>query len=142
MKKISILALAIVSLATFSCKKEEIKVEETSVETPTEAQKIVSLNGAITEIAVALGYEKEIIGVDVTSTFPESVKSTATDLGHVRSISIESIVALQPTIILATEKDMNPELAEKINSLAEKHETSINNIVVSILEDFFKENEG
>ena len=114
MKKISILALAIVSLATFSCKKEEIKVEETSVETPTESQKIVSLNGAITEIAVALGYEKEIIGVDVTSTFPESVKSTATDLGHVRSISIESIVALQPTIILATEKDMNPELAEKI----------------------------
>lgn len=33
------------------------------------------------------------------------------------------------------------ELAEKINSLAEKHETSFNNIVVSILEDFFKENE-
>ena len=114
MKKISILVLTIVSLATFSCKKEETKVEETSVETPTEAQKIVSLNGAVTEIAVALGHEKEIIGVDVTSTFPESVKSTATDLGHVRSISIESIVALQPTIILATEKDMNPELAEKI----------------------------
>lgn len=34
------------------------------------------------------------------------------------------------------------ELAEKINSLAEKHETSFNNIVISILEDFFKENEG
>ncbi len=33
------------------------------------------------------------------------------------------------------------ELVEKINSLANKHETSFNNIVISILEDFFKENE-
>ncbi len=33
------------------------------------------------------------------------------------------------------------ELAEKINELAKKHDTSFNNIVVSIIEDFFKENE-
>lgn len=114
MKKISILLVAIVSLATFSCKKEEVKVEETPVEAKTEAHKIVSLNGAVTEIVAALGHEKEIIGVDVTSTFPETLKATAKDLGHVRSISIESIIALKPTVILATEKDMSPELAEKI----------------------------
>ncbi len=34
------------------------------------------------------------------------------------------------------------ELAEKVNSLAKKHDTSFNNIVISILEDFFKENEA
>jgi len=114
MKKISILLVAIVSLATFSCKKDEAKVEETTVETKTEAHKIVSLNGAVTEIVAALGHEKEIIGVDVTSTFPETIKTTAKDLGHVRTISIESIIALKPTVILATEKDLSPELAEKI----------------------------
>jgi iron complex transport system substrate-binding protein len=32
----------------------------------------------------------------------------------VRSVSIEAIMALQPTIILATDKDMSPELLEKI----------------------------
>jgi len=114
MKKISILVVAIVSLATFSCKKEEAKVKETPVETKTEAHKIVSLNGAVTEIVAALGHEKEIVAVDVTSTFPETVKTTAKDLGHVRTISIESIIALKPTVILATEKDLSPELAEKI----------------------------
>lgn len=113
MKKISILVMAIVSLAAVSCKKEEAKVEETPVE-KTEAHKIVSLNGAVTEIVAALGHEKDIVGVDVTSTFPESVKTTAKDLGHVRTISIESIIALKPTVILATEKDLSPELAEKI----------------------------
>ncbi len=114
MKKISILVVAIVSLATFSCKKEEAKVEDTTVETKTEAHKIVSLNGAVTEIVAALGHEKEIIGVDVTSTYPENIKTTAKDLGHVRSISVEQIVALKPTVILATEKDLSPELAKKI----------------------------
>ncbi|MBQ8003042.1 MAG: hypothetical protein IJ297_06335 [Clostridia bacterium] len=32
------------------------------------------------------------------------------------------------------------ELAQKIENLAKKHDTSFNNIVISILEDFFKEN--
>ena len=33
------------------------------------------------------------------------------------------------------------ELVEKINELAEKHETSFNNIVVSIIENFFENNQ-
>lgn len=116
MKKISVLVLAIVSLAVASCKKEEeTKKEETPVE-KTEALKIVSLNGAVTEIIAALDHEKEIVGVDVTSTYPETVKTTAKDLGHVRSITIESIVALKPTVIIGTDKDMSPELAEKIKA--------------------------
>jgi ABC-type hemin transport system, periplasmic component len=115
MKKISVLVLAIVSLAVVSCKKEEAKKEEAPAE-KIEAHKIVSLNGAVTEIVAALGHEKEIVGVDVTSTYPETIKTTAADLGHVRSITIESIIALKPTVIIGTEKDMSPELAEKIKN--------------------------
>lgn len=115
MKKINILILAITSLALFSCKTDDKKTEETPVEN-VQQHKIVSLNGAITEIIAALGHENEIVGVDVTSTFPESVKTTAKDIGHVRSLSIESIVALKPTVILATDKDLSPELAEKIKN--------------------------
>lgn len=32
------------------------------------------------------------------------------------------------------------ELVEKINNLAKEHETSFNNIVISIIEDFFDRN--
>ncbi len=35
---------------------------------------------------------------------------------------------------------ISDELTEKIQSLAKKHETSFNNIVISIIENFFKEN--
>ena len=111
--------LAFILSAAVSCKKEEKTTEETTVKTDSVApvaktEKIVSLNGAVTEIIAALGHEKEIVGTDVTSTYPETLKATAKDLGHVRQVSIEAIMALQPTVILATDKDMSPELLEKI----------------------------
>lgn len=126
MRKIKhIVMLAFILTAAVSCKKEE-KTEETTVVTdtvaPAKTEKIVSLNGAVTEIVAALGHEKEIVGTDVTSTYPESLKTTAKDLGHVRSISIESIMALQPTVILATDKDLSPELIEKIKKSGVKAE--------------------
>jgi iron complex transport system substrate-binding protein len=58
----------------------------------------------------------------VTSTFPESLKSTAKDLGHVRSMTIEPIMAVSPTLILASDKDINPELMGKIKSSGIKTE--------------------
>jgi len=115
MKKIKpIVALALIMMTAFSCKKAEKTVESATENTKIKTERIISLNGAVTEIVAALGHEKDIVGTDVTSTYPETLKKTAKDLGHVRSISIEAIMALQPTIILATDKDMSPELLEKI----------------------------
>jgi len=127
MRKIKhIVMLAFVLSAAVSCKKEEKTTEDTTVKTdsvaPAKTEKIVSLNGAVTEIIAALGHEKEIVGTDVTSTYPESLKTTAKDLGHVRSVSIEAIMALQPTVILATEKDLSPELLEKLKKSGVKAE--------------------
>ena len=118
MKKITrIIAVTLLITAFTACKKEDAKPVETPVtEAAAPAHKIVSLNGAITEIVSALGHEKELVGVDVTSTYPESVKQTAKDLGHVSSISIESVIALKPTMILATAKDLTPDLIAKIKS--------------------------
>lgn len=127
MKKINtLLVFAFVLLSAVSCKKETT-TETTTTEikdtiAPAATHKIVSLNGAVTEIVAALGHEKELVGVDVTSTFPESVKTTAKDLGHVRTISIEGIMALNPTLIIGTDKELSPELVEKIKKSGVKAE--------------------
>jgi len=127
MKKINtFLALTFVLLSAISCKKETT-VETTTTEVTDSIAKpsglrIVSLNGAVTEIVAALGHEKELVGVDVTSTYPKEVKNTAKDLGHVRSVSIEGIMALKPTLIIGTDKDMSPELLEKIKKSGVKAE--------------------
>ena len=109
MRKLFISTAILALLA--SCNKES-KTDNTT-ETKTEAtvsnEKIVSLNGAITEILADLGEENNLVGVDVTSTFPASVKEKAKDLGHVRSLSIEALLALKPTKVYATDKDLTPE---------------------------------
>ncbi len=85
-----------------------------SNEKATAQERIITLNGAITEMVCALGHQDKIVATDVTSTFPSTLK--VKDLGHVRTLSIESIMALKPTLILATEKDMNPDLAAKLKA--------------------------
>jgi iron complex transport system substrate-binding protein len=121
MKKISIL-LIILSLLSVSCNKQEKEATTTTTETKQGPHRIVSLNGAVTEIISALGHEKEVVGRDVTSTYPETIKNTATDLGHVRSITLEAILKLKPTLVLGTDKDMNPELLEKLKAAGIKAE--------------------
>ncbi|MCS3532245.1 hemin ABC transporter substrate-binding protein [Chryseobacterium sp. JUb7] len=125
MKKFILAASVLV--AVYSCKKEtgakSENATETTSETPKSNNKIVTLNGGITEIVAALGHEKEIVGTDVTSTYPESLKATAKDLGHMRSMTIEPIMAVNPTLILASDKDINPELMGKIKSSGIKAET-------------------
>ncbi|WP_294247844.1 hemin ABC transporter substrate-binding protein [uncultured Chryseobacterium sp.] len=124
MKKFILAASMLV--AVYACKKEESaktgNATEVSSETPKSNNKIVTLNGGITEIVAALGHEKEIVGTDVTSTYPESLKATAKDLGHVRSMTIEPIMAVSPTLILASDKDINPALMGKIKSSGIKTE--------------------
>ena len=114
MKKFfSVLALAIV---VASCnKKEETKTTTTetdTVATEIKTDRIVSLNGAVTETLASLDVAGNIVGRDVTSTFPADLK--ATDLGHVRSITAESILALQPSVVFGTTKDVNPNLNEQL----------------------------
>lgn len=79
-----------------------------------QSHRIVSLNGAITEIVASLGKANDIVGVDVTSTFPKGLK--ASDLGHVRSISVEAILQLKPTMVLATDRDNNQEVFTKLRA--------------------------
>ena len=112
MKKIfTALALTIVLVG---CNKKQEKNAEAENTTANEVQteRIVSLNGAITETLAALDASENIVGRDVTSTFPADLK--ATDLGHVRSITTESILVLQPTVVFGTSKDVNPNLNEQL----------------------------
>ncbi len=124
MKTIRITLLTALLMASFSCKQEKTKTtpkqNNTETATPEEKQRIVSLSGGITEIISALGYQSEIVGTDVTSTYPESLKTTATELGHVRSMAIEPVMALHPSLILANKKDMNPELLKKLEASGTK----------------------
>ncbi|NSL88724.1 ABC transporter substrate-binding protein [Chitinophaga sp. Mgbs1] len=83
-------------------------------------KRIVSLNGAITEVLCALGFEKQIVGVDVTSTYPAAMEKVA-KVGHNRNISAEPVLALQPDIIIATNNFLTPAVLDQFKSVGIPH---------------------
>lgn len=78
-------------------------------------QRIVSLNGAVSEMLCALGLENNIVGVDVTSNYPVSL-GQKTRVGHNKTISAEGILALRPTLVLGVKDQLKPEVAEQLTA--------------------------
>lgn len=66
------------------------------------AERIVSIGGDVTEIAFALGAGDEVVARDSTSLHPETVQKLP-DVGYMRQLNAEGILALKPTLILTTE---------------------------------------
>ncbi|SEJ68115.1 iron complex transport system substrate-binding protein [Dyadobacter sp. SG02] len=84
------------------------------------ALRIVSANGTLSEILVGLGLEKQIVGVDVTSTYPASLEKI-TKIGHNRTIAAEGILALNPDVIIYTNQSMlSPAVVKQLNSSGKK----------------------
>ncbi len=107
-KKI-VMLLAIGLLNIFLC------AYSTKKKTDTSEEKIVSINGTTTEVLCALGLEKKIIGVDITSTYPESILKLP-KVGHKRNLSAEGIVSLNPTMVIGLDKDLKPELKQQLET--------------------------
>jgi len=64
------------------------------------AQRVVSLAASNTEILFAVGAGAQVVGRDEASSYPEAVSSIPT-VGGWSGFSSESIVALQPDLVLA-----------------------------------------
>lgn len=71
-----------------------------------DSTRIAVAGGSITEIVYLLGYDERLVGVDLTSNFPEAA-TTLPSVGYVRNLSVEGLLSLQPTLILG-EDDMGP----------------------------------
>ena len=67
--------------------------------------RIVSVSGTLSEIISGLGLESQLVGVDITSTYPASLSKIA-KVGHNRSISAEGIISLNPDVIMYTDQSM------------------------------------
>ncbi len=95
-------------------------------------QRIVSLNGSISELLCALGLEQQIAGVDVTSTYPASL-NVKPKVGHNRNINAEGVLSLQPTLILGLDNQLDPSLTEqlkaaKVRTLIFKQDLSVGGV--------------
>ncbi|MEL6803573.1 MAG: ABC transporter substrate-binding protein, partial [Bacteroidota bacterium] len=75
--------------------------------------RIVSVNGALTEILCEAGYANNLVGLDITSTYPDSIQHLP-KVGMSRRIPAEGVVSLQPDILIGRKDDLKPEVLEQI----------------------------
>ena len=66
-----------------------------------DASRIVPIGGAVTEILFAIGAGPQVVGIDISATFPPE----ATELpivGYQRRITAEGVLSVNPTLVIAT----------------------------------------
>lgn len=88
-KYISLCLLALIACGRFSNKEGDHQSEA----------RIVCLSKQYNEIIFALGAEKDLVGVDLSSTYPPEIKKIPT-VGYHRALSAEGILATKPTLII------------------------------------------
>lgn len=76
------------------------------------AQRIVPLNGSLSEIVVALGLGERIVGRDATTTLPELTDLPEVSTGH--DVSAEGVLSLAPDVVLADTRTGPPEVIEQL----------------------------
>jgi iron complex transport system substrate-binding protein len=66
-----------------------------------DTSRIVAVGGTVTEIVYALGAGEHLVGVDTSSTYPEAA-ARLPQVGYQRALSVEGILSLRPSLVLAT----------------------------------------
>ncbi|KQS72421.1 hemin ABC transporter substrate-binding protein [Rhizobium sp. Leaf371] len=89
---------------------------------PIDTSRLVSVGGDVTEIIYALGEEKRLVGRDSTSIYPQAATKVP-DVGYMRQLSPEGIMATNPTAILTVEGSGPPETLAILKNAAIPMET-------------------
>lgn len=79
-----------------------------------EAMRLISIGGSLTEIIYLLHASSQLVGVDTTSIYP-AVATKLANVGYARSLSAEGILALRPTQVIATQDAGPPMVLRQIS---------------------------
>lgn len=76
-------------------------------------QRIISADGALTEIVYALGAGDRVVGVDTTSTYPPQATELP-QIGYKRALTAEGALSLRPSLLLASQESGPPEVLKQL----------------------------
>lgn len=104
------LYLFLLPLLLIACQQpQEVR---TSEEAPSQ---FITAGGTITEIVHELGFGRQIIATDITSTYPASMQELPS-IGYRNQIKAEGILSLGANVVLAEADYLNPEVIVQLKS--------------------------
>jgi iron complex transport system substrate-binding protein len=89
-----IIAILMLALSMAGCGRFGNKKDQTGDE-----ERIVCIAKQYNEIIYALGAQKNLVAVDISSTYPPEIKKLPT-VGYHRALTAEGLLAAQPTLIM------------------------------------------
>jgi heme transport system substrate-binding protein len=110
MKKLFTLTFLAVALCLGSCSRFH--------NAPTDARdaRYVVISPIYNEIIWALGAQDQVVGIDLSTTYPPEVKKVQT-VGYHRALSAEGILSLHPTTIIHDNNIGPPQVVQQIQQL-------------------------
>lgn len=97
---------------------QRVFVSADGVETTiTDTSRIVSLNGDLTEIIFELGLGDNVVGVDVTTTYPPeaaALNDQGQTVGFAQDLTAEAVLRFEPTLVLGDTQVAPPEALEQL----------------------------
>ena len=92
-------------------------VDSTGTEvTITSTERIVAVNGDLTEVVFALGLGDRAVARDVSATYPAEARRFPS-IGYQGTLAVEPIAALEPTVVLANPLAGPPEAIEQLRTI-------------------------
>jgi iron complex transport system substrate-binding protein len=79
----------------------------------TDVSRIVVLNGDLAEVVYALGFGDNVVGVDISATYPPEAAAKQ-NIGYQRQLNAEGIISLAPTLVIGNEVAGPPEVLEQL----------------------------
>jgi len=79
-----------------------------------DASRVVTLGGVVTEIAFALGAQDQVVAVDESSSYPPEALAEKPSIGYYRFLSAEPVLATDPTLILGGAETGPPEVVSQL----------------------------
>lgn len=83
--------------------------------TVSDVSRIVPLSGDVAEIIWSLGLGANIVGVDVSATYPQELTKLP-QIGFERQLSAEGILSLNPTVVIGKEQAGPPAVLDQVRA--------------------------
>ena len=104
--------------STTTSMEDRVFVGGDGVETTiSDISRIVSLNGDITEVIFELGLGDNVVGVDVTTTYPPeaaALNDQGKTVGFAQQLTAEAVLRLEPTLVIGDQQVAPPEAIDQL----------------------------
>jgi iron complex transport system substrate-binding protein len=82
---------------------------------PATAERIIPVNGDLAEVVYALGLGDQVVATDISATYPPAANDTP-KIGYQRTLVAETILAHEPTVVLADDLAGPPEVLDQLEA--------------------------